>query len=276
MMRRACSALALLLVAAAPAPSLVQRLADAARKARPDAVVTVVDARTVTIKLAGKDPGTFNTDRVDQFCVTNPADRCEAERATFVRNTVAGLSADYERLDRNQLRVIVRGDDYVAGYRAQLARGKDSALVTHPVAPGVTAVLAADFPTTTRMVNTGDLDKLGLTDETALALGEKQTLADLPAPPRLSDIQAQPIALSGYDYGASLMLLPERWHDLAEASKGTLFVAVPSDGQVVVGVATPADLPKLRTVVADLYRQASRGISTQIYRWSPHGWVAAE
>ena len=72
------------------------------------------------------------------------------------------------------------------------------------------------------------------------------------------------------------MLLPERWHDLAEASKGTLFVAVPSDGQVVVGVAAPADLPKLRTLIVDLYRQASRGISTQVYRWSPHGWVVAE
>lgn len=270
------AALALLLIAAAPAPNLAQRLADAAHKAKPDAVVTIVDARTVSIKLAGQQPGTFSTDRVDQFCATNPADACENERATFVRNTVAGLSEDYERLNRDQLRVIVRADDYVAGYRAQLAQGKNSALITHPVAPGVTAVLAADFPTTTRMVNTGDLDKLGLTDETALALGETQTLADLPALPRLSDIQGKPIALSGYDYGASLMLLPERWHDLADASKGTLFIAVPSDGQVVIGVASPADLPELRTLIADLYRQARRGISTQVYRWSPHGWVVAE
>jgi len=275
-MRAACSGLALFLAAAAPAPNLAQRLADAAHKAKPDAVVTIVDAHTVSIKLAGQQPGRFSTDRVDQFCATNPADACENERATFVRNTVAGLSEDYERLNRDQLRVIVRGDDYVAGYRAQLAQGKNSALITHPVAPGITAVLAADFPTTTRMVNSGDLDKLGLTDETAVALGEKQTLADLPAPPGLADIQGKPIALSGYDYGASLMLLPERWHDLADASKGTLFIAVPSDGQVVVGVATPADLPALRTLIADLYNQSSRGISTQIYRWSPRGWVVAE
>jgi hypothetical protein len=275
-MRRAWSILALLLVAAAPAPSLVQRLAEAARKAKPDAVVTIVDTRTVSIKLAGRDQGSFSTDRVDQFCATNPADECENERATFVRNMAASLSEDYERLNRGQLRVLVRADDYVAGYRAQLAQGKHGVLVSRPVAPGVTAVLAADFPTTTRMVDTTDLDKLGLTNETAMALGEKQTVADLPPVPKLNEIKGTLIAITGFDYGASLMLLPERWHDLADASGGTLWVAVPSDGEVLIGTAAREDLPKLRTMVAQSFDHARRGISARIYRWSPQGWIVAE
>lgn len=276
MMRRACSVLALLLLAAAPAPSLVQRLAAAVRKARPEAVVTIVDARTLTIKIAGRDGGTISTDRIEQFCAVNPADECENERATFVRNMVASLSEDYDRLNRDQLRVVVRADDYVAGYREQLAQGKRGALVSRPVAPGVSAVLAADFPTTTRMLDTSDLDKLGLTDETAMALGEKQTIADLPPVPKLSEIKGKLVAVAGYDYGASLMLLPERWHDLADASGGALFVAIPSDDDVLIGTATRAELPQMRAMVAESLAHARRGISGQVYRWSPHGWVVAE
>ncbi len=277
-MRALRAALALLLVGATPAAehSLVQRAAAAIRKASPDAVVTIVDARTLTIKIKGRDAGTINTDRVDQYCAVNTAAACEVERATFVRNIAATTTTNYEGVTRAQLRVVVRGDDYVASYKAALDQGKHGALVTRPVAPGVTAMLAADFPASTRMINTGDLDALGLTVETAMALGEKQTVADLPPVPRLAELKGKLVAVSGFDYGASLMLLPERWHDLADASAGSLFVAIPSDGEVIIGIAGKDDLPKLRTVVADSYGHASRGISPLIYRWSPQGWIVAE
>lgn len=109
-----------------------------------------------------------------------------------------------------------------------------------------------------------------------MALGEKQTVADLPPVPKLVEIKGKLIAVAGFDYGASLLLLPERWHDLADASGGTLFVAVPSDDDVLIGTATKAELPQLRTMVADSMAHARRGISAQIYRWSPQGWVVAE
>jgi hypothetical protein len=72
------------------------------------------------------------------------------------------------------------------------------------------------------------------------------------------------------------MLLPERWHDLADASQGTLFVAIPSDGEVLIGIATRAELPQIRAMVADSLTHARRGISGQVYRWSPQGWIVAE
>lgn len=278
MMRALPAALSLLLVAAAPAPrdDFAQRLATAIRKADPAAVVTVTDPRTVTIKRKGHDEGKIYTDSVDRFCEANTAADCEVERAAFIRNTAAATTTDYETLTRAQLRVVVRGDEYVASYAAAVAQGKKGALVTRRVAPGVTAMLAADFPTTTRMVSTSDLEPLGLTIETAMALGEKQTVADLPPVPKLVEIKGKLIAVAGFDYGASLLLLPERWHDLADASGGTLFVAVPSDDDVLIGTATKAELPQLRTMVADSMAHARRGISAQIYRWSPQGWVVAE
>lgn len=275
MLRALC---ALLLIAAAPAPQdgFAQRLAAAVRAANPGATAKIDDPRTLTVKLKGRDDLTISTDRVDQFCAANSATDCESERAAFVRNTVASLATNYDGVTREQLRVLVRADDYIAGYRALLDKGTQGMLVTRPVAPGVTAVLAADFPTTTRMVNSSDLDKLGLTNETALALGEKQTVADLPPVPKLAEIKGKLIAVSGFDYGASLILLPERWHDLAVASGGTLFVAVPSDGEVLIGTATRDELPPLRTMVANSLAHARRGISGQVYRWSPQGWVVAE
>ncbi|MEG3143767.1 hypothetical protein U1839_03795 [Sphingomonas sp. RT2P30] len=270
--------LALLLIAAAPAPrdDFVQRLAAAIRKADPSATVTVTDPRTLTIKRKGHDDGKIYTDSIDRFCEANSAGDCEVERAAFIRNTAAAATTDYETLSPAQLRVVVRGDDYVASYRAALDQGKKGVLVTRPVAPVVTAMLAADFPTTTRMVSTSDLDPLGLTIETAMALGEKQTVADLPPVPKLADIKGKLIALAGFDYGASLMLMPERWHDLADASGGTLFVAIPSDDNVLVGTATRAELSALRTMVADSMAHARRGVSPLVYRWSPTGWVVAE
>lgn len=269
---------ALLLIAAAPAPrdDFAHHLAAAIRKADPAAVVTVTDPRTLTIKRKGRDDAKIYTDSVDRFCEANTAADCEVERAAFIRNTAAATTTDYETLTRAQLRVVVRGDDYVASYKAALDQGKKGVLVTRPVAPGVTAMLAADFPTTTRMVSTSDLDPLGLTIETAMALGEKQTVADLPPVPKLADIKGKLIAVAGFDYGASLMLMPERWHDLADASGGTLFVAVPSDDNVLIGTATKAELPQLRAMVADSMAHARRGISSQIYRWSPQGWVVVE
>lgn len=273
------AALALLLVAAAPARpvELAHRVAAAIRVAHPDATVTIVDPHSLTAKLKGQEPLTINTDRVDQYCATSSAAECEDERAAFVRNMLAALVEHYDRFDPSQLRVILRADEYVASYRELLAQNKRGAqLITRPAAPGVTAMLAADFPTTTRMVDSTDLDKLGLTNETALALGEKQTIAALPPVPRLSEIQGKLIAQSGYDYGASVMLLPERWHDLADASQGTLFVAIPSDGEVLVGTATSAELPKLRAAVAESLAHARRAVSGLVYRWSPQGWVVAE
>ena len=270
--------LAVLLIAAAPAPrdDFAQRLAAAIRRADPAAVVKVTDPRTVTVKRKGHDEGKIYTDSIDRFCEANTAADCEVERAAFIRNTAAAATTDYEVLTRAQLRVVVRGDDYVASYRAVLDQGNKGTLVARPVAPGVTAMLAADFPTTTRMVSTSDLDPLGLTIETAMALGEKQTVADLPPVPKLAEIKGKLIAVSGFDYGASLMLLPQRWHDLADASGGTLFIAVPSDDNVLIGTATKEELPQLRTVVADSLAHARRGISGQVYRWSPQGWVVAE
>lgn len=277
MRRVLLAALAALLVAASPpAPDgLAQRIAAAIRKADPTATVVIDDPRTLTVKRKGRDDATISTDRIDQFCATNSAADCESERATFVRNMVAITTGNFDGITREQLRVVVRGNDFVAGYEAYVGQGKRGALVSRPVAQGVTAVLAADFPTATRMVTTGDLDPIGLTVETAMALGEKQTVADLPPVPKLAELKGL-IAVSGYDYGASLLLLPERWHDLADATHGALFVAVPSDANVLIGTASKDELPKIRTLVAEDYRTASRGVSPLIYRWSPSGWVVAE
>lgn len=278
MIRRALlAALAALLVGASPPASdgFAQRIAAAIRKADPAATVTVDDPRTLTVKRKGREDATISTDRIDQFCASSSAADCETERTTFVRNMVTVVIGNFDGVTREQLRVIVRGNDFVAGYVAYIGEGKRGALVTRPVAQGVSAVLAADFPTATRMVATGDLDPIGLTVETAMALGEKQTVSNLPPVPKLAELKGL-IAVSGYDYGASLLLLPERWHDLADATHGTLFVAVPSDANVLIGTATKEELPKIQALVAEDYRTASRGVSPLIYRWSPSGWVVAE
>ena len=95
-------------------------------------------------------------------------------------------------------------------------------------------------------------------------------------PPTPEEVEGKLLAAAGIDYGASMMLEPERWQALALATGGRLFVAIPSDDNVLIGTAgSGKDLQQIQKLVADSYATAARGISPFVYRWSPTGWVVA-
>jgi hypothetical protein len=250
------------------------RVAAKLRKALPKASVEIIDIHSLKIKATGREDATINLDRIQDYCSVNDAANCRSEEDRFVTGVIEMATNDYV-VTKTRLRVIVRNNDYVSGTRQIYADkpGKDP--VSSFLAGDVAIMLAADFPNTTRIVSTDELSPFGLDRDSAISLGTDQVLATLPPVPKMDKVGGKLIVIAGYDYGASMLLRPERWRALAEATKGDLFVAILSDDNVLVGTAKDADFPKLREMISVSYSLAGRGISPQIYRWSMTGSVVA-
>jgi len=271
---------AVLITPAAAAQSLRDETVAAVHAAVPDAVITIVDPLSIKVKRPSGHEIQINLDRITSFCDANSADDCAAEKQHFLAGIVEGLTID-DTVAPTQLRLLVRGNDYIAAYvRETASLGKDAEPPDPPVtmnfAEGVSLILAADFPTTTRMVNASTLKTLGLNRDQAFALGTRQVLASLPKIPTAEELDGKLMSFPDLDYGASMLLEPDRWRSLAVATGGRLFVAIPADNDVLIGtVESDEDLRKLEKLVADSYAAAGRGISPFVYRWSPSGWEVA-
>ena len=272
-------ALALITLATSPATAkdtpIRERIITIVRAKLPKADIKPIDQYGFTLKLPNRDAQQVSVERIADFCSLNTAVECDDQVQTFAESVVA-LSTENFTVTRERLRVIVRSKLDAEGYLATIVEPARRPLV-RPLFAGVSAVLAADFPRGTRMVTADDIVGLKLTADQAFEIGMDQALADLPKVPGLAEIDGKIVVISGFDYGASVMLRPERWRALAEASGGRLYTAIPADNEVIVGTTkSDNELSKLRELVSQEYALAARGISLLVYRWSPSGWVAAK
>ena len=79
--------------------------------------------------------------------------------------------------------------------------------------------------------------------------------------------------LSGDDYLASLLALPDLWTPLAERFDGQLYVAAPASDYVIFADArAKGNLARIAHDAAVLARAAKRPLSTDVFEWTPTGW----
>lgn len=267
----------------AVSPAGAQTLRDdtiaAITAAQPTATVTVVDPLTIKVKTPGGGDLQINFDRIEAFCAASPGEDCVAERERFIAGVAELVTTKPdEKIVASQLRIVIRSDDY-AKEVARVGTGKEIAdpPLAMPFAEGLTLMLAADYPNTLKILDQSAVRDLGLDRDALLALATRQVLADLPRIPSAEEVEGKLRNVAGFDYGASILLQPDRWRPLALATGGRLFVAVPSDNDVLIGtVESGPDLRALEKLVAQSYAAAGRGISPHIYRWSPTGWEVAK
>ena len=272
-----------LTVSPATAQTMRDELVAAVHAAVPDAVVTVLDPLAIKITRPPDVEVQINLDRIQAFCAANSAEDCAAEKQHFIAGTVESLTMD-DTLVATQLRVAIRDAKYVQEIVRLVEnggggkeKGPTDPPITAPFAPGVSLIVAADYPTSSKMVGVSMVAKIGLNRDQALALATRQVLASLPKIPSAEELDGKLLVIPDLDYGASILLEPDRWRPLAVATGGRLFVAIPADNDVLVGtVKSGEDLRKLEKLVADAYASASRGISPLVYRWSPSGWEVAK
>jgi hypothetical protein len=278
-MRRMMIALATLPLLAAASPvvvnhdQLTSEVATRIAKSAPNVKVSIQSP--LTLKLIGGVHGeaTIHLDRVASFCAANSPEDCEAQKTQFIEGVAEGATNEFP-VTRDNLRVVVRSAEYAAAMQEALGKGGRK-LVTRPVGDGLVALLASDNPKTTRMVATADLEPLGLSEQNAYEMGRKNVLATLPKLPTAAELERGILVFAGQDYDASL-LLADGWKELAEQTKGRLFVSVTSDNFVAAGVAEDGDMVRqLRSAAEAGFRSADRAISPEVFRWGDTGWRAA-
>jgi hypothetical protein len=218
---------------------------------------------------------TINVGRIFNFCATATPQECEASRTHYVAEVAGALTEQTAPITREQLRVIVRHTDFCRDLertdRPQLLQAIHRAVP----APGLCAVLMADYPTRMRSVGEEDLAALGLDPGAAWALAVQQTLAGLPDPGAIELTGGNLVAITEMDYVPSLLLAGDGWRRLARG--GEIVVAVPSDGLMLVSRrAVLQPIEGFRTAVREDFETAERGISPLLYRWTEAGWVVVE
>lgn len=221
-----------------------------------------------------REPGTLYLDRIHQFCERNPADACETTKANYVAGMVEQRGGP-PPLTRERLRVIVRGSDYCDQIIEVFKRG-ERAPVIETLAPGLCAMLVADYPRTMAVVSSDELDSLKLGVAGAWLIGREQVLAGLPKIGRDVELKDGIIALIDDPYMSSLMLDHDGWNQLVRRSGGEILVAVPEDVGVLVQRRSTANLPELRKLVGEASHGAQRSVSTHIYRWTGNGWAVLD
>jgi hypothetical protein len=245
----------------------------------PDLSVTVRER--LSLDIAGKvaDENMFaNLDRVWEFCRRNEPD-CDSATETYVRNMAAMLKERLRPLERAMVRVVVRPRDYVEQIRKTFMEAPNAKPGTEPVlmlfAGDLWLVCVADLPSSVRVLSRGDLEKLGLTIDEAIALGQRNVGAGLQ--PTSDAVQVLPPQgfgfIEGNDYESSRILFHGEWAQIAASMKGDLIVAVPGSGLTVYGDSGQPDAaPAMAAFARYAMGRMERPISASLFRWTPAGW----
>jgi len=255
-------------------PGFTKALAKAFRKAMPGFKVTIRGPLALTIAGPDGDAHQSALDTVYGFCQRDP-ENCDAA----VESHVARMSDTFARkktLDRALLRAVVRPVGYVDAIRKAYAGKEDP-----PVAPflgDLWIVCMIDMPQAISTLGPGDLAKLGLSREEALAIATKNVAALFAPVEQVGQaIPEEHIGLVATNsYESSRLLLPESWAALAAKYGGQLLVAAPgTDVMIYADARQPNALQIMRDHTAMVAQRVTRQLSPTIFRWTPVGWVVA-
>jgi hypothetical protein len=249
-------------------------LARAFRRAMPGFHVTIGGPLALTLVGPDNDPQQSALGTIYSVCQRNP-DGCEAAVGSYVAQ-MSDSFTHKRTLDRSLLRAVVRPVQYVDAIRKAFA-GKEEP----PVAPfigNLWIVCVLDMPQAISTLGPGDLAKLGLSREEALALATKNDAALFaPVEEAGHPIAGQPVGLvTGSPYESSRLLLPETWAALAARNGGKLLVAAPgTDLMIYADARQPNALKIMQEQAAMVAMGAARPLPQTIFRWTPVGWVVA-
>jgi hypothetical protein len=254
-------------------PGFTAALAQAFQAALPGYKITIRAPLTLEVLSPDRVVHLAGLTTIYDFCQRNPQ-TCD----TAVESHVAQMSDTFTRKkappDRALLRALVRPASYVEAIRKAYAGMEEPPI--EPFMADLWIVCALDMPQAIRVLQPGDLAKLGMSRAEALALA-KENDAALLAPVEqvghpMSDERVGLVATSPYE--ASRLLAPASWASLAARNGGQLLVAAPGTDVVIYADARqPNAVQKMRDQAALVAMRATRPLSPVIFRWTPVGWV---
>ncbi len=257
-------------------PGFTKTVAKAFRKAIPGTKVKVHGPLELEIRPPDGETHQAALNTIYDFCQRNPA-ACDAA----VERHVAQMSQTFLQVntapDRKLLRAVLRPSGYVDAIR-KIYAGKEEP----PIAPFVGdlwIVCALDMPEAIKYLAPGDLAKLGLSRDEAIAVAKQNDAAMFqPLERAASVLPGDGVGIvSNNAYDSSRLLTFESWAPIAAKNGGQLLVAAPSaDAVIFLDARRRKALEIMKRTVAMIAMQQTRPLSPQIFRWSPAGWILAE
>lgn len=277
-MRRLLLLVCLAASAAAPAAAqdanIAQRLAGEIRTVLPGATVTVPDAYGLDITFAGQTRS-VGIGSVHAACAGGVT-ACDAAIRDYAQRA-ASYMLETAPLTREQLRVVVRSRAYLDNMSARM--GSAQGFVIAPLVGDLLSVCYRYLPNGRRPISPSDLAALQVDQQTALTLCRANSHSSLVSLASLWNAalpqQGIGVVRNGDDV-TGYFSAPEDWRPLAEQLDG-LIVAIPSiDTLLYARGANPTDLDALQTLTRQMHAQATTPVSSQVFRWTDHGWVSVQ
>lgn len=255
--------------AAAQDTGIAARLAAEIRTALPGASVAVPDPYGLDITFAGQTRS-VGIGSVHAACAQG-ATSCDAAIHDYAQRAASYL-LETAPLSQDQLRIVVRSRSYLDNMSAQM--GSTEGFVVEPLVGDLVSVCYRDLPRGRRPISPRDLTTLQLDRATALSTckaNSNRSLASLASLWNALPEQGIGVIRNGDDVTGYLSALGD-WRPLAEQLDG-LVVAVPSIDTLLYARGSNAiDIDALATLTRQMNAQASVPVSTQVFRWTDHGW----
>lgn len=208
--------------------------------------------------------------RVFAYCETASAADCEAAS----QRMVAAVGSPPPTARPQNLRVIVRGKDYIAYAQAKAAKEKQPWFFVRKIGDDLYEALALDGPNVIALASAADLKDMKLKPDEAWALGRRQTSAIVPPMPEPGAYLSDTVTFEGPEYISAVLADTDYWQGLRDLIGPDLFITVTSDQFVLASLleAGPA-MDRFAEAVAEDCKNAERCISPHIYRFEDGMWV---
>ncbi len=249
-------------------------MADRFAEAMPGDKVTVRGPLQLEVVVPA-GPHTVNLNRVWDFCERDRR-HCRKEVDGFLEN-MPGTMTEFSgrEIKPADIRAVVRSSAYAAQVHRMAANGPDHDGIVRPIAGDVWMIVVVDRPHGIEPLNHGDMAKLGLTEDQAVALAIKNVAAALP--PIEADthpVQQTSFKMVGGDfYDSSRMLLHDSWAKLSAEMGGHLVIAVPNPDLLIYGNGSGnAERIVFGGFVRMVLGKADKPISADLFEWTPGGW----
>ena len=251
-------------------------VAKAFRKAMPGTKIKIRGPLVLEVRPPDVDPQTAPLNTIYSFCQRN-LEECDAA----VERHVAQMSVTFLHVnmapDRKLLRAVLRPSAYIEQIRRVYA-GKEEP----PVAPFVGdlwVVCALDMPEAIKYLAPGDLAKIGLSKDEAIAIAKKNNAEMFEPMERAAHaFPGDGVGIvSNNAYDSSRLLAFDSWAPIAARTGGQLLASAPAaDAVIFFDARRPNALETMRRYTAMVAAKETRPFPPQIFRWSPAGWILVE
>ncbi|GGF02011.1 hypothetical protein GCM10011611_04400 [Aliidongia dinghuensis] len=257
-------------------PGFTKAVAKLFRKAMPGTKIKVEGPLALEVRPPDGGSQRAQLDTIYSFCQRNPAD-CDAA----VEQHVARMSATFLQLnvapDRKLLRAVLRPSVYVEQIR-KIYAGKEEPPI-EPFVGDLWIVCAFDMPEAIKYLAPGDLAKMNLSKDEALAIAKKNNVEMFQPIERAA--RAFPDdgvgIVSNNAYDSSRLLAFDSWAPIAAKTGGQLLASAPAaDAVIFFDARRPDALDIMRRYTAMVAAHETRPFPPQIFRWSPAGWIVTE